>query len=204
MDGTVIFQGPNNDKSAMLFNTTLRHPNNPENFSNFIIATHIDAQIAASSNRGGAIPDDDNDRVTNENDIEAKDKNSDSDGAGITDNIETGGAGKYDYLIDTDPLNPCSPIISSLCVGIDADGDGFFRNYPTTHAQYDAADENPCLPDFNKPNCSCTDNFIDNDNEVLVKICHQQANGRFETIQVPLSTLTLHLEHGDICGPCNN
>ena len=37
LDGTVIFQGPNNDRALLLFNTVLRHPDNPQNFSNFII-----------------------------------------------------------------------------------------------------------------------------------------------------------------------
>ena len=39
MDGSVIFQGPNNDKSTFLFNTILKHPGNDNNFSNFIIST---------------------------------------------------------------------------------------------------------------------------------------------------------------------
>ena len=105
--------------------------------------------------------------------------------------------------MDSDPLNPCSPIISSLCSGIDADNDGFFRNYPTTHPKYDAYDENACLPDFNNANCTCSENIIDNGNDVSVKICHKQENGNFETLQIPLSTLPIHLGHGDICGPCN-
>jgi len=42
LDGTVIFQGPNNDRALLLFNTTLKHPDNPQQFSNFIIRVDID------------------------------------------------------------------------------------------------------------------------------------------------------------------
>lgn len=56
----------------------------------------------------------DNDGVVNHNDFNPYDPNSDSDGDEITDFVETGGDGKYDSLIDTDPLN------------YDTDRDGLF------------------------------------------------------------------------------
>jgi len=217
MDGTVIFQGPNNDKSTMLFNTTLKHPNNPDNFSNFVIATHAQTQLLAGTSPDATIPgfdfdmdgiqdivdaDDDNDGVADGNDVDPNNKASDSDGDGIADYVETGGDGHYDYLVDSDPLNPCSPLISSLCMGIDTDGDGFFRNYPITHLQYDIHDENPCLPNFNSEACSCTAYFVDKSKKVVVKICHKQGNGGSKTMEIPLSALPAHLGHGDICGPC--
>ncbi len=37
LDGSVIYQGPDNDRAKLLFNTILRHPDNPQKFSNFII-----------------------------------------------------------------------------------------------------------------------------------------------------------------------
>ncbi|MEM1121689.1 MAG: Ig-like domain-containing protein, partial [Bacteroidota bacterium] len=37
LDGRILFQGPNNDRSALLFSTTLVHPNNEEYFTNFIL-----------------------------------------------------------------------------------------------------------------------------------------------------------------------
>jgi len=37
LDGSVIYQGPNNDRATLLFNTILKHPDNPNKFSNFII-----------------------------------------------------------------------------------------------------------------------------------------------------------------------
>lgn len=41
LDGVVIFQGPNNDRANLLFNTILSHPDNPQNFANFIIQVKI-------------------------------------------------------------------------------------------------------------------------------------------------------------------
>lgn len=37
LDGAVIYQGPNNDRARLLFNTILKHPDNPSKLSNFII-----------------------------------------------------------------------------------------------------------------------------------------------------------------------
>jgi len=37
LDGQVIYQGPNNDRAMMLFNTTLSHPLNDGNIANFVI-----------------------------------------------------------------------------------------------------------------------------------------------------------------------
>jgi len=214
MDGTVIFQGPNNDKSTMLFNTILKHPKNPENFSNFVIATHAAAQIADWSDPTGTIPgfdfdddgvldsldpDDDNDGVADGNDVDSKNSSSDSDGDGISDMIETGNDGIYHPATDSDPLNPCDPNISSQCHGIDNDGDSYFRNYPITHPLYDTYDENACLPNTNNANCACQDE----DNDGFIEVCHKKINGQFFTKRIPLSVLPAHLGHGDTCGPCN-
>ncbi len=57
-------------------------------------------------------PDDDNDGVKDVNDVDPFDKNSDSDGDGITDDVETGMNGVYEVGLDTDPLEK------------DTDGDG--------------------------------------------------------------------------------
>ena len=213
MDGTVIFQGPNNDKSIFLFNTILAHPNNPENFSNFVISTHAEAQILNGNNPDGTLPgfdydndgildgldpDDDNDGVADGNDVDRMNPNSDSDGDGISDNTETGGDGQYDPIIDTDPLNACSPNISSQCKGIDVDKDGYFRNYPSNHPLYDAHDGNACLPNTTNSSCLC----IDEDGDGFIEVCHRMANGETRTELVPLSLLSEHLGHGDTCGTC--
>ncbi|GIV31516.1 MAG: hypothetical protein KatS3mg029_0867 [Saprospiraceae bacterium] len=57
-------------------------------------------------------PDDDNDGVADNDDVDPFDPNSDSDGDGISDRIETGGDGQYDPGVDTNPLD------------VDTDGDG--------------------------------------------------------------------------------
>lgn len=214
MDGTVIFQGPNNDKSTLLFNTTLKHPKNPENFSNFVIATHADAQIADWNDPSGTIPgfdfdkdglldnldpDDDNDGVADGNDIDPKNPNSDTDGDGITDIVETGADGIYHPSIDSDPLNPCDPNVSSQCIGIDSDKDGYFRNYPIDHPLYDSYDENACLPNTQHEGCIC----VDADNDGFIELCHKKDNGEMLTKNIPISVLPTHLGHGDTCGPCN-
>ncbi len=214
MDGTVIFQGPNNDKSTLLFNTVLAHPNNPVNFSNFVISTHAEAQILNGNNPDGTLPgfdydndgildgldpDDDNDGVADGNDSDRMNPNSDSDGDGISDNTETGGDGQYDPLTDSDPLNPCSPNISNQCMGIDLDQDGYFRNYPTNHPLYDAEDQNVCLPNTSNSNCLCGDT----DGDGFIEVCHRKGNGQTSTKRIPLSALSGHLNHGDTCGPCN-
>ena len=56
--------------------------------------------------------DDDQDGVKDVDDVDPYDKNSDSDGDGITDDVETGSNGVYEIGIDTDPLKK------------DTDGDG--------------------------------------------------------------------------------
>jgi len=57
--------------------------------------------------------DEDLDGVSEPYDVDPNDPNSDSDGDGITDNVETGGDGIYDAGIDTNPLSA------------DTDEDGF-------------------------------------------------------------------------------
>ena len=47
MDGTVIFQGPNNDRSILLWNTVYNHPDNKENQSNFVVTT---AEVVTQEN----------------------------------------------------------------------------------------------------------------------------------------------------------
>jgi len=82
--------------------------------------------------------DDDGDGVADTNDADPFNPNSDSDLDGLSDLAEWG---------TSDPLNPCDPVVvDSICVGIDADGDGFFGNYAVGHEQYDPADDNECVP----------------------------------------------------------
>lgn len=215
MDGTVIFQGPNNDKSALLFNTILRHPKNTENFSNFIISTEDNSNnfnddedrrpVISDFDGDGLLdivdPDDDNDGVADGSDVEPFNANSDSDYDGIGDNTETGGNGLYEPSIDSDPLNPCDPIIAPNCIGIDNDEDGFYRNYPSNHLLYDIDDYNTCIPDVVNVNCICADD----DGDGFVVICHKSTIGdvKPKTKRIPLSVLPAHLRHGDTCGPCN-
>ena len=212
LDGTVIFQGPNNDKSSLLFNTILRHPANTEKFSNFVISTQIDAQLLNASNPEGTTPgfdfdkdgildsidpDDDNDGVADGSDIDLLNPDSDSDRDGISDNIETGGDGQYQPGLDSDPLSACEPNVSFRCIGIDDDNDGFYRNYPIDHPQYDPHDGNVCLPKANTIICPC----IEEDG--LVKICHQITSDSAATKNIPVSALPFFIEIGAICGVCD-
>ncbi|MEM1121089.1 MAG: hypothetical protein AAGJ18_11625, partial [Bacteroidota bacterium] len=214
MDGTVIFQGPNNDKSTLLFNTILKHPNNPENFSNFVIATHAEAAIKDWNDPTSTVPgfdadddgildnldpDDDNDGVADGNDVKPNDPNSDSDGDGIPDIMETGNDGIYHPNVDSDPLNPCDPMVSNACVSIDEDGDGFFRNYPKNHPKYDAYDTNACLPNPRSIHCACGDE----DKDGYVEICHKNEQGGRFTKRIPISALPVYLSQGVTCGACN-
>jgi len=74
----------------------------------------------------------------------------DTDGDGLTDLEETGGDFIYDIATDSDYLNACDPNpAAGNCEGEDADGDGYFGNYPTGHTQHDVNDENACIPDLN-------------------------------------------------------
>ena len=87
LDGLTIYQGPNNDRSNLLFNTILKHTNNDIKASNFILSTReqienyedclVDNTLAGCDydsdgklNRTDV--DDDNDGVTDGNDENAK------------------------------------------------------------------------------------------------------------------------------------
>jgi hypothetical protein len=124
LDGKVIYQGPDNDRSKMLFNVTLKTPENPNNFANFVVREDLPEYDNGTDNNpcftgatdpgcdfdnDGLInsldPDDDNDGVFDLNDIDPFDPESDSDEDGLSDNHETQGDGVYNVGIDTNPLN---------------------------------------------------------------------------------------------------
>ena len=108
-------------------------------------------------------PDDDNDGVNDENDINPYNPDSDSDGDNITDNDETGDDGQYNPNTDSDPLNPCDPNPNAnACIGEDLDNDGYFANYPNTDGQFDPDDSNPCIPDFTVGACDFDEDGIVN------------------------------------------
>ncbi len=84
-------------------------------------------------------PDDDNDGVVDASDSNPFNPQSDSDNDGIVDIDET--------TAGSNPLNACDPSISSVaCQPIDADGDGFFKNYPANSPSFDPDDTKPCIP----------------------------------------------------------
>ncbi len=225
LDGTVIYQGPNNDRSKLLISTTLSHPNNSTFLSNFILETGIERDSLIINPAWGEVDicevdatnpacdfdqdgyinlidqDDDNDGVSDADDIENFNPNSDSDADGISDVIETGNDGTYDEGIDSDPLSTCDPSPSSThCIGFDEDGDGYFSNYPATHPQFDADDTEGCIPDLYNSACSCQD--VDNDGTII--ICHFP-NGNIDnkkTKTININAWLAHKNHGDTCGPC--
>ncbi len=81
--------------------------------------------------------DDDNDGVPDLQDVDPFNPNSDSDGDGITDKVETKGDGKYDAGIDSNPLNP------------DTDGDGIKDGIEdkNRNGQLDPGETNPLSKD---------------------------------------------------------
>jgi hypothetical protein len=131
LDGNSIYQGPNNDRSNMLIHTTLNNSANVNNFANFVVQDKLpETNLPAAApicgddktvstcdyDEDGTIndldTDDDNDGVKDSEDINPYNPNSDSDADGITDNVETGGDGRYNPLEDSNPLVQ------------DSDGDG--------------------------------------------------------------------------------
>lgn len=144
--------------------------------------------------------DDDNDGVNDTNDIDPYDPESDSDFDGITDNTETGGDGSYDpgTTADTNPLEACDPNPNHAnCIGIDADADSYFANYPTSHTAYDPDDNNQCVPD---PLACGTEVCDDVDGDGMITICH---NGN-TTQEISVNDWNTHSGHGDYCGPCRD
>ena len=110
---------------------------NPLNFCDPINSAPM-CDFDGDSIANQADTDDDNDGVTDTQDINPFDENSDSDGDEISDLAENG---------ISDPLNACDPdTLSSECLPIDADGDGYFANFPITAGQYDPDDADPCNP----------------------------------------------------------
>ena len=108
-------------------------------------------------------PDDDNDGVRDEDDVEDYNPDSDSDNDGVFDNEETGGDGSYDPDVDTNPLNPCDPNTNTtLCKPEDLDGDGLLGNYPTDHENFDEDDSDACVPIHTNPSCDFDGDSISN------------------------------------------
>ena len=90
--------------------------------------------------------DDDNDGVTDLDDVDNFDPNSDTDGDGIADIDETTNG--------SDPLNACDPNPSNaLCDQVDLDNDGYATNVPAGTPLFDPDDANPCVPDTTAGTC---------------------------------------------------
>lgn len=209
LDGLTIYQGPNNDRANLLFNTILKHPDNPIKASNYIISTrnNIEGTNLENCLLDKTLPscdydndgklneidsDDDNDGIVDGNDIQPYNPESDSDGDGITDNTETQNG--------TNPLNACDPYQNpNTCQVQDKDGDGKFGNYPSGHNLYDADDLNACVPDTNSPNCHCPD--VEGDG--YIEICHVTISGIKQTIRILVEEWRLRQAVGDTCGSCN-
>jgi len=107
-------------------------------------------------------PDDDNDGVDDNIDIDPYDPHSDTDGDTVSDIDET--------LSGSDPLNACDPNPNAFaCNATDADGDGYSPTYASGHPRFDPDDANPCVPDFTVGNCDFDNdgdiNSVDNDDD---------------------------------------
>ncbi len=143
--------------------------------------------------------DDDNDGVADHKDVADFDVSSDSDGDGIADGMETGNDGVFNIGTDTDPLNPCDPLsANSVCVPVDADGDGFYSNYPITHQQFDPNDENSCIPQAVGGVCPCEDT----DGDGKIYICNKPGTDQQKTIKISIWLWPFYQSQGDSCGPC--
>ncbi len=216
LDGTVIFQGPNNDRSILLYNTVYVHPDNEIQQSNFVVTT---AATVSQENREDCIRDktqsfcdydgdgrlnssdndDDNDGVADGNDANPYDPNSDSDGDGISDQMETGNDGIYHSGIDSDPLSPCDPHQDNgTCISIDTDGDGLYYNYPVNHVKYDSNDQNSCEPNGTSAICSCPDE----DGDGYVFICDRINSSIPRTLNIRIEDWQAQAALGNECGPC--
>ena len=217
MDGQVIFQGPNNDRSILLWNTIFQHPDNDLNQANFIVSLAdevgtinlsqclSDSTLLFCDADGDGIlnnedSDDDNDGVSDGNDIDPYNPHSDSDGDGISDNEETGNDGTFHLGTDSDPLSACDPYINvDSCVGIDQDGDLYKSNYPIDHPKYDPNDKNPCEPEGNAVECSCPDE----DEDGFIVICNMaNTPSGPQTLRISISDWVTHQAGGSHCGPC--
>lgn len=323
LDGESIYQGPNNDRSKLLFGVTLNSNENQNNFANFVVSDKLPETglplVAPACSDDKTVPtcdfdndgtindldyDDDNDGVRDINDTEPYNPNSDSDGDGIKDNIETGGDGRYDFISDTnpleqdsdndgkkdgvedankngqedpgesDPLNPCSPNAvgplcdfdgdnipnifdldddndgvsdlhdvvnfnagsdsdgdgvsdldetqgdgvynfgadsdplnacdpnpqSGTCSALDADGDGYFANYPVEHPLFDPKDDNQCMPQSVGGVCPCPDE--DGDGKIIV--CQFAGTPQQKTKKISVLLWPFYQQAGSTCGPCQN
>lgn len=108
--------------------------------------------------------DDDNDGVPDVDDVGPYNPNSDSDGDGITDNVETGDDGIYEPDLDSDPLDPCDPNpMAPTCDRVDLDGDGYLANVDPGDANYDPNDNDPCIPDPSVGICDFDNDGLEND-----------------------------------------
>jgi len=208
LDGLTIYQGPNNDRSNLLFNTILKHPDNTNRASNYILSTsekisednfescltdknspNCDFDGDGKLNRTDS--DDDNDGVIDGNDTNPYDKNSDSDGDGLTDILEKENG--------SNPLNPCDPYQDhNTCVGQDLDGDGKFGNYPSGHNAYDKNDQSACIPNPQATDCDCTDE----DDDGYIYICHTSPTGQKQSLKITITQWRFHQSLGDVCGSC--
>jgi hypothetical protein len=142
--------------------------------------------------------DDDNDGVADHKDVADFDVNSDSDGDGIPDGVETGNDGVFNIGADSDPLNPCDPVQSSICSPLDADEDGYFANFPITHPQFDPNDGNACIPQAVGGTCPCED--TDGDGKIF--ICNKPDTDQQKTIKISIWLWPFYQSQGDTCGPC--
>ncbi len=97
-----------NDEDGYIANYPDTHPDFDEDDTNPCVPSFM---VDACDFDGDGIPngtdnDDDNDGVSDANDVDDFDKNSDSDNDGISDDVETGMNGVYEVGIDTNPLDP--------------------------------------------------------------------------------------------------
>ena len=135
--------------------------------------------------------DDDNDGVPDSNDTRDYDPNSDSDDDGITDIDEKG---------VSDPLDPCDPISDmGPCIGTDNDFDGFYTNVPVSDPQYDADDNDACVPSIYNGNCECPDN-VNNDGEMTICFYYNASQLTYKTH--PRDWLYFKATYNATCGPC--
>lgn len=146
--------------------------------------------------------DDDNDGVADASDIADFNPNSDTDNDGVSDSQETGNDGIFHSSVDSNPLNPCDPTPTGVggCTPVDADGDGYFENYPVNHDLFDQNDLNPCVPSSSVSVCPCQDT----DGDGKITICTNVGTTLQKSRSISLWLWPLYAAQGAVCGACQN
>jgi len=147
--------------------------------------------------------DDDNDGVSDFDDADKFNPESDSDNDGISDGAEIGYDGQQSSS-DSTPTNPCSPNPNSAaCIGTDADFDGYYTNIEPSDPKYDSDDTDACVPSPNNGVCDGCE--VDNNGRMV--ICHRPfgtSSALKFNLEINARDWMNYKMRGSTCGPCGD